>query len=56
MNEFLKRRDEMMDQEDSITFPVVDLSKYTDMIRISPGALEALSGIVVFEKEEPDGR
>lgn len=56
LNEFLKRRDEMMDQEDSITFPVVDLSKYTDMIRISPGALEALEGIVAFGKEDPDGR
>ena len=34
----------------------LNLSKYTDMIRISPGALEALEGIVAFEKEDPDGR
>lgn len=41
----------MAQNDDSIKLPTVDLSKYTDMIRISPGAVEALEGIVIFEED-----
>lgn len=39
-----------MEQEDDIPLPAVDLSKYTDMLRISPGAIEALEGLVIWEE------
>ena len=42
----------MMEQEDEISLPVVDLSAYADQLRITPAAIEALEGIVIFEKEE----
>lgn len=46
----------MMAQDDgSIKLPVVDVSKFAEVIHISPGAVEALEGIVIFEKEENDG-
>lgn len=38
-------------QDDDIELPVVDLSKYADSIRISPADVDALEGIVLFEKE-----
>lgn len=41
-----------MEQEDDIPLSAVDLSKYTDTIRLSPGAVEALEGLVIFEKGE----
>ena len=39
-------------QDDDIKLPVVDLSKYVDSIRISPADVDALEGIVTFEKGE----
>lgn len=41
---------EAKEQEDDIRLPTVDLSKYTSLIRISPASIEALDGIVIFEK------
>lgn len=39
-------------QEDDIKVPSVDLSKYVDMIRISPADIDALEGLVIFGEEE----
>lgn len=44
----------MAQDDDSIKLPKVDVSAFVDMIRISPGAVEALDGIVTFEKEDAD--
>lgn len=44
----------MAQDDDSIKLPVVDVSAFADMIRISPGAVEALEGLVIFEKEDAD--
>lgn len=43
---------EFRQQDDDIKLPVVDLSKYVDSIRISPADIDALEGIVIFEREE----
>lgn len=42
-------------QEDEVELPTVDISKYVDVLQISPNDIEALDGIVIFEKEEKDG-
>lgn len=42
----------MLEQEDDINLPVVDLSAYASQLRITPGAIEALEGLVIFEKED----
>lgn len=45
----------LMAQDDkSIKLPVVDVSAYADTLRISPGAVDALDGIVIFDKEAED--
>lgn len=49
--EFRRRHEEQMDEEAEIELPVVDLSDCTDMLQVSPDCLEALDGIVTFEKE-----
>lgn len=46
---------EAREQEADIKLPTVDLSAHTSLIRISPAAIEALDGIVIFEKEVEDG-
>lgn len=46
---------EAREQEADIKLPTVDLSAHTGLIRISPAAIEALDGIVIFEKEVEDG-
>lgn len=38
------------EQGDDIKLPVVDLSKYVDSIRISPADIDALEGLVIFER------
>lgn len=52
---FRKEYDAAMQQDDEIKLPVVDLSRYMDMVRISPNAVEALEGLVIFEKEDSNG-
>lgn len=44
----------MAQDDDSVKLPTVDVSQFADMIRISPRAVEALEGIVIFE-EDSDG-
>ena len=44
----------MAQDDESIKLPVVDVSAYADILRISPGAVEALEDIVIFEKEAKD--
>lgn len=44
----------MAQDDESIKLPVVDVSACADTIRISPGAVEALEGIVIFDKEAED--
>ena len=42
----------MMGQNDeSIVLPVADVSEQADVICITPGAVAALEGLVIFEKE-----
>lgn len=43
---------EAREQEADIKLPTVDLSAHTSLIRISPAAIDALEGIVIFEKGE----
>lgn len=52
--QFIAEYEKTLTQEQDIKLPVVDLSKFTNSIRISPAAMEALDGIVIFEKEEEE--
>lgn len=52
---FRRERDDFLEQDADIKLPVVDLSKYTDMLQLSPNTIEALDSIVIFEKEEEHG-
>lgn len=46
----------LMEQDDeSIKLPAVDVSAFADTLRISPGAVEALEGIVIFEEVTDNG-
>lgn len=48
---FAREYEELMNQNDSaISLPAVDISKYVDTLRISPDAIAALDGIVIFEE------
>lgn len=49
---FQAEYDDFMNQDADIEFPVVDLSEHTDVISLTPDAIDALDGIVIFEKEE----
>lgn len=49
--EFQNHYDSFMKEDTEINLPTVDLSKYTDMMKLSPDTIEALDGIVIFEKE-----
>lgn len=51
-NECAEELNDFRKQEDDIKFQVIDLSKYINTIRISPSDIEALEGIVIFEKGE----
>lgn len=52
---FQAEYDDFMGQEAEIKLPTADLSKYTDMMRLSPDTIEALDGIVIFEEVSADG-
>lgn len=53
---FTKERSEFMSQDADIRLPKVDVSKYTNMLRLSPESICALDGIVSFEGEgDSDG-
>lgn len=47
--------EELREDDVEIELPAVDLSDFADVINISPAGLEALEGIVCFEKEVDDG-
>jgi len=49
--DFRKQSEAQMEEEAEIDLPAVDLSAFSEMLRVSPDCLEALEGIVVFEKE-----
>lgn len=50
---FSEEYNALMSQDDeSIKLPAVDVSAFADTLRISPGAVDALEGIVIFEKED----
>lgn len=40
-----------MKQEADVELPKADISKYADQLRLSPDAIFALDGIVVFDRE-----
>lgn len=44
----------MAQDDESIKLPAVDVSAFADTIRVSPGAVDALEGIVIFDKEAED--
>lgn len=50
--EFRRRREAQMDEEAEMDLPAADLSQFTDMIQLSADCLEALEGMVIFEKGE----
>lgn len=52
--EFQAEYDGFMGQEAEIKLPAVDLSMHIDTLRLSPDNIEALDGIVIFEKEGTD--
>lgn len=41
----------MRQNDESIVLPVADVSEQADVICITPGAVAALEGLVIFEKE-----
>jgi hypothetical protein len=41
----------MWQNDESIVLPVADVSEQADIICITPGAVAALEGLVIFEKE-----
>ena len=45
----------MQEENEEVSLPTVDLSKYTSMLTLSPSALDALEGIIIFERGDPDG-
>lgn len=45
----------MQEENEEVSLPMVDLSKYTSMLTLSPSALDALEGIIIFERGDPDG-
>lgn len=48
--EYLARHKELFSQDDdSIQLPKVDLSKCTSGLRLTPGAIDALEGIIKFD-------
>lgn len=50
--EFQAEYDAFMSEEAEIKLPTVNLSKHTDMLRLTPDSIEALDGIVIFERDE----
>lgn len=51
---YVDEREKMLDEEDDVSLPTVDLSKYIGGFTISARALAALDGIIVFG-ESDDG-
>ncbi len=47
---YITEYNSIMAEKDNVELPVVNLSKYTDRIAISPDAMNALEGIVIFEE------
>ena len=47
---FLAEYEQAMEDDVAIHLPEVDLSAHADALRLSPGALEALDGLVIFER------
>ena len=55
--EYLEAHKKAMEEDDpSITFRPVDLSKYVGQISLSAASVEALEGFVIFEEGDDDGR
>ena len=50
-NEFDMEMAGFMEEDVDIDLPKVDISKYSDQLRLSPNTIFSLDGIVVFEKE-----
>lgn len=48
---FDEKRKTFMEEDVAFSLPVVDLSKFADNLRISSGAVEALEGLIRFERE-----
>ena len=49
--EFRRRHEAQMDEAAEIDLPAVDLSEFTETLQVSPDCLEALEGIVAFERK-----
>lgn len=49
---FKHEQEAFMNTPEPIDLPTVDLSVHVDRIQLSPNALKALEGIIIFEKEE----
>lgn len=48
--QFAQEHTQFYEHEEVIELPTVDLSQYTGFIRLSPAAMEALDGVVLFEE------
>lgn len=51
MEAFNRERASFMEQDADIRLPKVDVSKYTNLLRLTPETICALEGIVVFERD-----
>ena len=49
--EFQNHYNDFMNEDTEVNLPTVDLSKHTNMFCLSPDTIDALDGIVIFEKE-----
>lgn len=49
---FRKQHEEQMNEDAEIALPQVDLSDFAETLQVSPDCLEALEGIVTFEKKD----
>lgn len=52
---FAQEYEAAMEQDADIDLPTVDLSAHTDALRLSPSALEALEGLIIFDRGDGHG-
>lgn len=50
-SDFNKAHTEFMEQDAEIQLPTVDITPYAERLQVSPEAICALDGIVIFEKD-----
>lgn len=55
LEQFLSERNEMMEEDnEEIRFTPVDLHQYTNLLNLTPKAIDALDGVIIFEAGDDD--